>query len=60
MMQCSHGAGLLPCPLGCHKKKKIRYKVRTSDGKVKSYVDKRWCDCPADTARHMHPDEVRS
>jgi hypothetical protein len=33
----------------------IRYSVMTKNGKVKSYVDKRWCYCAAHAGPHMHP-----
>lgn len=34
---------------------KLRYTVMTKNGKIKSYVDKRWCYCEAYPKPHQHP-----
>lgn len=34
---------------------KIKYTVLTKDGKIKSYVDKRWCYCEVFKGPHIHP-----
>lgn len=37
----------------------VDYKVRTADGKTKSYADRRWCECPAHPEAHIHPAKER-
>lgn len=34
---------------------KIKYSVKTKNGKIKSYVDKRFCYCSANSGPHIHP-----
>lgn len=41
------------------KRPKLKYSVQLKNGKIKSYVDKRFCYCPTDKEGHIHVKEQR-
>lgn len=48
-------SGLFLIQFEREKKERPRYKVRTAEGKIKSFADRRWCNCKAFPSAHIHP-----